>query len=434
MHPSVPAWRYATLLLLGTLTPLAIAGADPRAGATVCEDRLLAGSEQDFMLVRHLVLRGTNEAIGQALANIARERHGLGPAASRDPFRTHAQRRYVEKSVPILYQRMRGVAAAFGKSVDDDAWNFSALNYAPLVGGCSVIHLPPDRMASGTSVVSRDYDLTTGNLNGTRPRPGKLSPSARPYVIEVYPDHGYASLAVCCYDLLSGALDGINSEGLTVALLADDELSQKFKMEPAGNDGVGLGALQVARVLLDTCATVEEAKEALLLSKQYYEIVPIHYLVADRNGKSFVWEYSQAHNREFIVENPGRPLITTNFSLHRHLEDGKTPSATAAKGICPRYCILAEQLNGHADKLTLDSIKQTHSLVDQTRGTAAASRLPNRTLWHALYFPEQRKVQVSFYLKDVPDPDQPGKAKIVRSDYVEFTLDDRNVKPREAAR
>ena len=36
---------------------------------------------------------------------------------------------------------------------------------------------------------------------------------------------------------------------------------------------------------------------------------------------------------------------------------------------------------------------------------------------------EQRKVQISFYLKDVPDVDHPGKARILRSEYLEFKLD-----------
>jgi hypothetical protein len=31
-------------------------------------------------------------------------------------------------------------------------------------------------------------------------------------------------------------------------------------------------------------------------------------------------------------------------------------------------------------------------------------------------------VQVSFYLKDVPDPDRPGKTKVARSDYLEFSV------------
>src|SRR5262249_16371372 len=153
------------------------------------------------------------------------------------------------------------------------------------------------------------------------------------------------------------------------------------------------GALQTQRLLLDTCASVAEAKECLLTTKQVYEFVPVHYLIADRHGNSFVWEYSQSHNREYIVENPGKPLVTTNFSLHRPLENGKAPAASAAKKVCPRYCLLNERLDGNPGKLTVDFIKQTHKQVDDTRVSPPGSpRAPGRTLWHALYFPEQRKV------------------------------------------
>jgi hypothetical protein len=409
-------------LALCGLSAVAIAAEKPGADSALRQDRLIAGSEQDFMIVRHLVLKGSNEAIGRALADVARERHATAPVASKDPVRTRAQRHYIEKNFPILYDRMRGVAGAFGKRVEDNAWNFSELDYAHLSFGCSVIHFPPAVTATGSSIVSRDYDFTIGNPGGVRPRPGTLAATARPYLVEMHPDRGYPSLAMVAYDLLSGTLDGINSEGLTVALLADDELIEKFGMEPAGAEGVGIGSLQMLRLLLDTCATVEEAKEALLTTKQYYEFVPVHYLIADRNGKSFVWEYSQAHNREYIVENPGKPLVTTNFSLHRYLDNAKPPSTKAVEKVCPRYCILTERLGDRPEKLTVDYIKQTHKLVDATRDSPDPKRLPNRTLWHALYFPEQRKMQVSFYLKDEPAASQPGKAKVVRSEYLEFRL------------
>ena len=50
------------------------------------------------------------------------------------------------------------------------------------------------------------------------------------------------------------------------------------------------------------------------------------------------------------------------------------------------------------------------------------SRPPGRTLWHALYFPEEGRMQVSFYLRDEAVPDQPSKSRIVRSEYREFAL------------
>lgn len=391
------------------------------------QDRVIAGGPKDFLEVRHLVLRGTNEEIGRALATIAKERYDLKPEASSDRLRTRAQRRYFEKNYPILHDRMRGVAAAFGKRLDDDGWNFSGLPY--LLGvppGCSVVHYPPGLTADGNGVVSRNYDFGTGTLLDARPKPGELPVNARPYLLELHPDRGHASLALCAFDLLSGVLDGINAEGLTVTMLADDELQPKYPNDPAEEGGVGLDECQVLRFLLDTCANVEEAKEALLLAKQYYSFIPNHYLIADRHGKSFVWEYSHAHNREYIVENPGRPLISTNFRMHQHLDGKNPPSARQAKGVCARYCALAERIAAERGKLTVDFIKKTHTAADITvPGALFGGKPPIRTLWHALYFPEQRKVQISFYLGDEPDPNQPTKTRIRRSDYSEFVLTSR---------
>jgi len=388
------------------------------------QDRVIAGGPKDFMEVRHLALKGSNEEIGQALATIAKERYRLRPTPSADRFRTRVERQYIKGRYPILFERMRGVATAFGRQLEDDAWDFSFLEYTfNLRPGCSVVYYPPGMTADGNGVVSRNYEYSTGDLLGAWPARGKLAATARPYLIELRPDRGYASLALCAYDLLSGVLDGINSEGLTVTMLADDELIDKFGMEPA-EDGVGLGVQQTLRLLLDTCATVEEAKEALLLTKQYYEFIPVHYLIADRHGKAFVWEYSQFHNREYIIENPKEPLITTNFSLHRYLDGKKPPSARQVKEVCSRYCSLAERIAAkQGERLTLDFVKENHQAVSITEPSPqGAPQPPTRTLWHALYVPERRSVQVSFYLRDETDPTQPGKTRIVRSDYLEFSL------------
>ena len=72
-------------------------------------------------------------------------------------------------------------------------------------------------------------------------------------------------------------------------------------------------------------------------------------------------------------------------------------------------------------RTTVESIKEVHRAADMV---AAPSRpAQNRTLWHALYFPNERKVQVSFYLRDDSDPTNKDKTRIVRTDYLDFTLD-----------
>jgi hypothetical protein len=180
--------------------------------------------------------------------------------------------------------------------------------------------------------------------------------------------------------------------------------------------------VQMIRMLLDTCATAREAKEALLTTKQHCEVVPVHYLVADRHGDAFIWEFSRSRNNQYILESPGKPLITTNFSLHRHLDGKELPNTKLPREVCPRYCALAERIGAEKGKLTADFVKDAHRSVDMIR--PGKSMPPTRTLWHALYRPQQRKVEVSFYFRDESDAGISGKSRIVRSDYLEFALRD----------
>jgi hypothetical protein len=59
-----------------------------------------------------------------------------------------------------------------------------------------------------------------------------------------------------------------------------------------------------------------------------------------------------------------------------------------------------------------------HCAIDQPL------RPPVRTHWHALYFPERRKLQVRFYLGEKSGESRSGNSGIRRSDYLEFTLTD----------
>ncbi|MGH9870077.1 MAG: C45 family autoproteolytic acyltransferase/hydrolase [Candidatus Polarisedimenticolia bacterium] len=415
------------VLLLFATGCLSAAGDD----TVVQQDRVIAGGPNDSLEVRHIVLRGTNEQIGRALAEIAKERYGVRPNPAMDPLQMRAQRRYLERNYPILLDRMRGVAAAYGRSIEEDGWDFTTLMFTDLRAGCSVAHLPPSSTANGKSVVSRDYDFTTGALNFGFLEEGMLHPTARPYLLELHPDRGYASIAMVAYDLLSGVLDGINSEGLTVTLALDDTLVSSNATEPTRGPAVGLHEVQTLRLLLDTCATVEEAKQTLMATKQYYQYVPVHYLIADRSGKAFVWEYSEFHNKEYVMESPGQPLVMTNFTLHKQLEDGKPPSAEKARGVCKRYAYLSEKLA--AGNLDDKVIRGFHQNVDAQMSQAAdPSSPPERTFWHAFYYPEERRVRLSYYLKDEPFPGNERFVRPVRTDYLDFRLEPTESVPAKA--
>ena len=58
-----------------------------------------------------------------------------------------------------------------------------------------------------------------------------------------------------------------------------------------------------------------------------------------------------------------------------------------------------------------------------TQSPPPEPQVVNRTLWHALYYPEARRVDLDFYLGEAPDPNSPHGVKIRRSGYRSFQLE-----------
>ena len=361
------------------------------------------------MEVHHLVLRGTNRQIGEELALLARDRHGVAPARGGDPLVTRARRRWYRREWPAHYDRMRGAADVHGVRVDDDHVELGLLPWLGSPPACSVAWLPPAVTSSGHPTLSRNYDFPTGTLTqilGGEAQPGELPMTSRPYVIETRPtDGGPACLFLCAYELLGGCIDGVNSEGLVVALLADDESGAA---DPTLAPAVGLNEIQLLRFLLETCADTAEAREALLSAKQHYMFLPCHFLVADARGDSFVWE--RTANREHLVEGRGDVQVVTNHLLHGRPSLADLPPEDGPSSTYARARRLTETLAARSRPLSTEEIKAAHACVHREQPGAAV-----RTLWHGVYDAADRSLDVSFYLGDGPDG-------VRRSPYLRFAL------------
>ena len=416
--------------LLGACALLLLVPAPVRAQTAVATDpvvrtdEVVAGGPDDAVTVRHLVVEGSQEQIGAALARIARDDLQSRPWPSADPRVTRVQERYFERVWPAQHDRMRGSAAALGGELADRSVNWSVLGY-DMTGafGCTVVFYPPEVTAGGRPVMSRNLDFTAGLANGRRPGPGERAALSRPFVVESYPDEGYASLFTCGMDLLGSAFDGLNEAGLTVALLSDRELMNEHEMIPTGELAVGLSDIQVPRYLLEKCATVEEAKDALLELRQYYAFVPCHYIVGDKTGAAFVFEASYDRNQRHFIERPGEPLITTNFMRHRNPQP-RAIEAGGPKSSIGRYQAVCEQLDGAGDRFDLETIKAAsqRAAFDGPPPPAQVPYAPNRTLWHALYMPVSLSLEIDFYLGEEADDRAPSGVRIRRSGYLSFSL------------
>lgn len=362
---------------------------------------IAGGAPADFVQVRHLRVEGSQEEIGRALAAAAVEAHGdLASPVPADPIVECARRAWFEMHHPHHAARARGVASYFGIAPDDCSRSTDWLGTYALPAGCSVAFYPGEGTKDGHGVLARNFDFPTATLTqllGAPPIAGERPLGADPWIVETRPRDGYASVTVAIMDVM-GAMDGINEHGLAVALLADNETPEP---EPTGAPRVGLAEQQVVRYLLDNCATVAEAKHALLTAKHYYFFTPCHFVVADRTGASFVWEHSARRNHEVILDTPavgGGRVVCTNHLLHRWPDPALLPAEDGSLGTAAftygRWRALTDALDSHG-------VVDRDDITAQFEAVRFVAPLEGgRTFWHAQYDVDDASVAVSFFVRD----------------------------------
>jgi len=410
-----------SLLVLGILLCASIGCGGRKAAAvklTDFSDTVVAGSASDFMEVRHVVMRGSNYAIGHAIGEMA-EKIGVRVMQPEDTLRNMVQRTYMKENYPVMYERMRGLADSYDLSLSDSRYDFSAIPQFPSgPTGCSVVYYPASSSENGHDMLSRNYDYSLGTFQGGRLQPGEPAVMSRPYVFELYPDNGYPSIAVCALDLLGGVLDGVNSEGLAVAVLAEGEAMRQVGVAPTL--GIGMHELESMRYLLDNCKNVEEAKEGLLTLKHFYTAIPCHYIVGDREGRSFVFEFSPQRNGVAIVDGNG-PQCVTNHLVSNYKSVDEFPK-TGSTNSYDRYREIYEATKD-GGKFSVEQMKAVNAGVAfRWHGGENPEYPPTRTLWHALYDLDEGSASIKFYLRDGADPSDKTKKVAEYTDYLTFKL------------
>jgi penicillin V acylase-like amidase (Ntn superfamily) len=406
------------LILTTTFLLLVSAVGQAEPNDVFCKETVIAGSPKDFVEVRHVVIKGTNFQIGKKIAEIAKKNNPVMALSGLDSERNRMQRTYMEQNYPLHYERMKGAAATLGWNLQDDSYDFSGLLVQmelPGITGCSAVFYPAPFTETGNDVLSRNLDFSTRTLQVTNPKTGEKPALVSPYVFEIYPDKGYASLYISAYEYLGGVLDGINSQGLAVAVLA--ELEAMGVSKPTA--GVGMNEILCMRYLLDTCKDVEQAKEALLSLKHFYIYIPCHYLIADKSGKSFIFEFSPQRDKTFITDGDG-PQCITNHLVYKYINANAITYNLEESN--QRIEILRKAVSSGA-KFNIEQIKEINGRVAVPPYVPQDPQVPPmRTLWHSIYDLDEGRLSVKFYLGEEPDPKDKSKAVLKYTEYIGFQL------------
>lgn len=320
--------------------------------------------EGDFSFVKNIQLSGTNEEIGFKLGEIAKEKHSILRQKNADTVKNECQKKYIKTNYPVHYERMKGLLRAYGEDINTTGYDFTCFGNPLAIHACSAVFYPPKFTENGTGILNRNADLpvTSFSTMTTPEKSARGTPAASNiYVAELYPDKGYPSLIILCFELHGLGLDGINSEGLTVSHLHSDTINTN-EYKPTLEYGVGINEMLTVQFLLDNCKTVKEAKELLLCNKHFYMLLPLHFKIADKFGDSFIWEYSPQHNKEFIISGNKEIQIITNFPIHQY-QNPATFSDNEDKS-CPFERYKTTKAATTTDKLiSIDQIKKINSKV-----------------------------------------------------------------------
>jgi predicted choloylglycine hydrolase len=378
----------------------------PRNPVVVTNDVILPKGPGDYMEVRYIVIKGTNAEIGKALGDIGQSNFGAMLSRYTAPANSSARNEYIRIHYPVLWERMQGVAASYGIQPGNDTIDTSALGYGFGPAACSMIFFPGNTTTTGHAIYARNMDYftaTASEIFGTGPTPSGEKMCSKNFVLELYPDRGYPSIVIGSFDLLNGVLDGMNEKGVTVSLLVDNDAAPIVVADISQVSG--LSSFQLMREVLDTASDVGEAQRIILNNNVSMLGVPLHVLVADRSGRSFVAELSADDRTWHFTDNGGKPQVLTNHALYKYPNTSTFPSvpATDEYDSFNRYRKLDAFVTNHTGKFSPADASSAMALVYANTALAmegGSPPLPMRTVWTTLFDLEDRSVTVQFYEKD----------------------------------
>lgn len=182
----------------------------------------------------------------------------------------HRVKRYFQAFAPVMWEEFEGLSEALEWPLYDVIHEYSGFQLDDVNSGCSA-------MMSG-GLFARNYDFHPKTYEGR--------------LLLWQPDHGYASAGIS--GRMVGRIDGMNEKGLAAA----------FHFVNRRRAGDGFTCSIIARMVLDTCATTEEAIRFLSSIPHRHSF---NYSLYDRFLNSAVVEASPrgiyVHRNQVVCSN-----------------------------------------------------------------------------------------------------------------------------------
>ncbi|TWT24246.1 C45 family peptidase [Planomicrobium sp. CPCC 101110] len=244
------------------------------------------------------------------------------------------------KFAPAIWDEFLGLQAALGIPMQEVLRDFGGYRIDALPSGCSI--------ATGEDFLVRNYDFHPQTYEGR-------------YMVYQPTDGGYAVIGPS--SRIMGRMDGMNEKGLTLG----------YNFIHRKKPGDGFVCYMISRIILETCATVEEAVEVLTRIPHRGSF---SYVVFDASGETFIVEASPRS-----VDVRKSSACTNHFEIHQQ------ENRNYLKDSYARLTAIEEQKGRN------DSAYKTFRLFNDTN-KGVFSKLYKSwagTIHTSAYFPKEKK-------------------------------------------
>jgi len=402
---------------------------------------VLEVKDSDYSKPRHIIVAGSHEEIGFDIATIAKNDYACQLGIYDDPIYAQGRKAYMEQHWPEMAERSKGVRRAYGLSENDVVFDSNSLPYDwydALKGGsqmdlttCSAALLPIEK-SNGGVFVSRNYDMMAmvmwSEIFEKKIPEGAFRIAERCIVLETRPDKGYNTIQIGGNEALHPWVDGLNEKGLYVTVFHDPDSIGSEGTPCSGMKIAGITMTQLPTLLLDECASVEEAKLKILQNRVIQTIMRAHLLIADASGNATVFELDAEAGYRFTDRKANEPLFVTNHELAKYPDPGSYPEFDihAEHNTYARQLILRDAYAGLSAPFTKDDVNaMTDAVHCSFVDTKKAESGPlERTLSNCTCDLSKPELSVRWYLGDVKPIPGTNHMEDRMSDFYTFGFED----------
>lgn len=280
------------------------------------------------LLPRKVTITGTHHELGHLIGLISKEYFGSAMKAeiTRKPEndKINGQIITMYRSIyPQYIELVSGVAEAYDLSLESIDLQYMEHNFFTLLWWrllqyekfeeLTDYYSPKNNIFdfSKCSIVSSYFEEQQTQFIG---RNFDVSSDRPHFVVTANLDNTYMTLGNTCYMLYHWIQDGINEKGLFAGIATNGNPSKYNQKEKSYPDKPAVQVIHMVRIVLDSCASVDEALALIGSVRIWFPVEVNHLLIADSKGDAAVVEFDTERNMvTFRREHPWLVLTNTAY-------------------------------------------------------------------------------------------------------------------------